>query len=190
MGTTSAEPPGRNTGGKTVEARNVAIGSGLNSSGVGRYGQRNTKIAPLGHDHLLKHVEGLARGENICWVGGDICQVEHLGGRASVTSTTSAGPPPSKTAIDSLTSTALPAARPSTVSIRVMRAVVATPWEVPISTIVSASRRACSSSGRKAPDPTFTSSTRASVPSAIFFDIIELAIKGSDATVPVASRRA
>ena len=44
--------------------------------------------------------------------------------------------------------------------------------------MVSASRRAVSSSGRKAPDPTFTSSTRASVPSAIFLDMIELAMSG------------
>ena len=41
-----------------------------------------------------------------------------------------------------------------------------------------------------APVPTFTSSTSASVPSAIFFDMIELAMSGIDSTVPVMSRRA
>ena len=41
-----------------------------------------------------------------------------------------------------------------------------------------------------APLPTFTSRTRASVPSAIFFDMIELAMSGIDSTVPVMSRRA
>ena len=45
-------------------------------------------------------------------------------------------------------------------------------------------------SGRNAPEPTFTSSTRASVPSAIFFDMIELAISGTASTVAVTSRRA
>ena len=41
-----------------------------------------------------------------------------------------------------------------------------------------------------APEPTFTSSTSASVPSAIFFDMIELAMSGIDSTVPVTSRSA
>ena len=41
-----------------------------------------------------------------------------------------------------------------------------------------------------APEPTFTSSTRASVPSAIFLLMIELAISGIDSTVPVTSRSA
>ena len=41
-----------------------------------------------------------------------------------------------------------------------------------------------------APLPTLTSSTRAEVPSAIFFDMIELAISGIDSTVPVTSRSA
>ena len=42
----------------------------------------------------------------------------------------------------------------------------------------------------KAPDPVLTSSTRALVPSAIFLDMIELAISGIDSTVPVTSRSA
>ena len=41
-----------------------------------------------------------------------------------------------------------------------------------------------------APDPTFTSSTREEVPSAIFLDMIEEAMSGTDSTVPVTSRRA
>ena len=41
-----------------------------------------------------------------------------------------------------------------------------------------------------APEPTLTSSTSAEVPSASFFDMIELAIRGMDSTVPVTSRRA
>ena len=41
-----------------------------------------------------------------------------------------------------------------------------------------------------APLPTLTSSTSAAVPSAIFLDMIELAISGIDSTVPVTSRSA
>ncbi len=41
-----------------------------------------------------------------------------------------------------------------------------------------------------APEPTLTSSTRAPVPSAIFLDMIEVAISGIASTVPVTSRRA
>ena len=42
----------------------------------------------------------------------------------------------------------------------------------------------------KAPVPVLTSRTSAPVPSAIFLDMIELAISGIDSTVPVTSRRA
>jgi hypothetical protein len=57
-------------------------------------------------------------------------------------------------------------------------------------TIVSASSRAEASSAMNAPVPTFTSSTSDSVPSAIFFDMIDEAISGIDSTVAVTSRRA
>ena len=67
---------------------------------------------------------------------------------------------------------------------------VRTPWAAPRPTITSASSRARPTSFMKAPLPTFTSSTRAPVPSAIFLDMIELAISGIDSTVPVMSRRA
>ena len=72
----------------------------------------------------------------------------------------------------------------------VMSATVRTPWARPSPTIVSAKRRAVSISGRKAPEPTLTSRTSASVPSAIFLDMIELAISGTASTVAVTSRRA
>ncbi len=42
----------------------------------------------------------------------------------------------------------------------------------------------------KAPRPTFTSSTRAAVPSAIFLLMMDAAIIGMDSTVPVTSRNA
>ena len=42
----------------------------------------------------------------------------------------------------------------------------------------------------KAPGPTFTSSTSPSIPSAIFFDMIEAQMSGIDSTVPVTSRSA
>jgi len=57
-------------------------------------------------------------------------------------------------------------------------------------TIASASSRASSAFFMNAPDPALTSSTSAPVPSAIFLDMIELAISGMDSTVPVTSRRA
>ena len=44
--------------------------------------------------------------------------------------------------------------------------------------------------GMNAPLPTLTSSTSAPVPSAIFLDMIELAMSGIDSTVPVTSRSA
>ena len=72
----------------------------------------------------------------------------------------------------------------------VIRATVRTPCAVPNSTMVSARRRARSISGRNAPEPTLTSSTSDSVPSAIFLDMIELAISGTASTVAVTSRRA
>ena len=72
----------------------------------------------------------------------------------------------------------------------VMSATVRTPSARPSPTIVSARRRARSRSGRKAPEPTFTSRTRGSVPSAIFLDMIELAISGTASTVAVTSRSA
>ncbi len=72
----------------------------------------------------------------------------------------------------------------------VSRAVVRTPWSVPNSTMVAASSRASSRFFMKAPEPTLTSRTREPVPSAIFLDMIEEAMRGMDSTVPVTSRRA
>ena len=72
----------------------------------------------------------------------------------------------------------------------VSSALVRTPCSSPSATMVLASSRARPISVMKAPLPTLTSSTRADVPSAIFFDMIELAISGIDSTVPVTSRSA
>ena len=88
----------------------------------------------------------------------------------------------------SATSRALPAARPSTVCIPVIRATVAIPESSPNSTMVRARSRAWSSSTMKAPEPVLTSSTRASVPSATFLEMIELAMSGIESTVEVTSR--
>ena len=110
--------------------------------------------------------------------------------RATVRSTTSAGPPPASTSRDSATSRALPAVRPSGVDMSVSRARVVTPASVPRATMVEASSRAWPSSFMKAPEPTLTSRTRAPVPSAIFLDMIEEAMRGTQETVAVVSRRA
>ncbi len=72
----------------------------------------------------------------------------------------------------------------------VSSALVRTPESVPSATIVSASSRASARVFMNAPEPTFTSSTRAPVPSAIFLLMIEAAISGTDSTVPVTSRSA
>ncbi len=55
-------------------------------------------------------------------------------------------------------------------------------------TMVCARRRASTCFFMNAPLPTFTSSTRASTPSASFFDMMEDEISGMDSTVPVTSR--
>ena len=60
----------------------------------------------------------------------------------------------------------------------------------PMPTIIWANRRASTCFFMNAPLPTLTSSTRASTPSASFFDMMEVAISGMDSTVAVASRRA
>ncbi len=56
--------------------------------------------------------------------------------------------------------------------------------------MVRASVRASSCVFMKAPLPTFTSSTSASMPSASFFDMIDEAISGMQSTVAVTSRSA
>ncbi len=62
------------------------------------------------------------------------------------------------------------------------------PWAM--STRARASATASSSSRMKAPAPVLTSMTRASVPEAIFLDMMEPAISGMESTVSVTSRRA
>ena len=71
-----------------------------------------------------------------------------------------------------------------------LMALVVTPALFPKSTIVLASAAASSGSLMNAPEPVFTSSTNALVPSAIFLLIIEDAINGIASTVPVTSRKA
>ena len=102
----------------------------------------------------------------------------------------SCGPSPRRAAMASSTSTALPTARPSGVSMLVTRALVRTPFSSPSLTMMRARLRAFSLSCMKAPVPVLTSRTSAPVPSAIFLDMIELAISGIDSTVPVTSRSA
>jgi len=72
----------------------------------------------------------------------------------------------------------------------VTRAVTRLPMPRPMAARVRASRRASGSVFMKAPRPTLTSSTRASMPSASFFDMMEPAMSGMDSTVAVTSRSA
>ena len=68
--------------------------------------------------------------------------------------------------------------------------VTARPWATPIETIARASWRAEARSFMNAPLPTFTSSTTACAPAAIFFDMTLDAMSGIAGTVPVVSRSA
>ena len=90
----------------------------------------------------------------------------------------------------SITSSALPTAWPSGDSIAVMIASVLTPEALPIATSDSASLRESASVFMNAPLPVLTSSTSASMPSAIFLLMIEALISGMLSTVPVTSRSA
>src|SRR6267378_2635708 len=110
--------------------------------------------------------------------------------RRRVSSRTSGGPRLRRTSIDSRTSTALPTALPSGASIEVSSATQPRPIERQRSTMVRARSRASSSVFMNAPRPTFTSSTRASIPSASFLLKMLEAISGTDSTVAVASRSA
>ena len=109
---------------------------------------------------------------------------------ASVTSTRSAGPVAAQRGDRLLDLDRVTDRGPSGVSIAVSSALVRTPCASPRSTIVRASCRAESRSRMKAPLPTLTSSTSDPVPSAIFLDMMELAMSGIDSTVPVTSRSA
>jgi len=72
----------------------------------------------------------------------------------------------------------------------VISAAQRSPCAAAMSSIAVASSRACSGVFMNAPEPTFTYSTSASAPSAIFLLMIELAISGTDSTVDVTSRSA
>jgi hypothetical protein len=73
---------------------------------------------------------------------------------------------------------------------RVRNAVTRFSARRPMSTSVKASSRAFSRVGMKAPVPTLTSSTKASMPSASFLLIMLEAMSGIDGTQAVASRSA
>ena len=107
-----------------------------------------------------------------------------------MTSIRSSGPSPASPWMLSSTSRALPHARPSGRSMAVSSATTRQPRASPSAIIVRASSMARSSSGRNAPDPVFTSSTRPSSPSASFLDMMLAEMSGMDSTVAVTSRRA
>ena len=110
--------------------------------------------------------------------------------RTSVTSMRSAGPSPRSAATVSNTSTAFPQARPSGWFMSVITAAIALPMRFPIDTMDCASARASSRVFMNAPVPHFTSSTRASVFSASFLDMMLAEMSGIEGTVPVTSRNA
>ena len=89
-----------------------------------------------------------------------------------------------------ITSTALPAADASGSFMSVMRAVVLRPAPLATATRLFARARESSIFCMKAPEPVFTSRTRALKPAASFLDRIEAVISGIDSTVAVTSRMA
>ncbi len=107
-----------------------------------------------------------------------------------MTSFRSLGPPPCSTSIASRVSSALPTVRPSGDSIVVSTAVTCFFASLPTRTSELANARASSSVFMNAPRPTFTSSTRPSMPSASFLERIDAVMSGMDSTVAVTSRRA
>src|SRR5712692_2895730 len=104
--------------------------------------------------------------------------------------TRSPGPRPCSVSIASATSSALPTARPSGWSMSVSSQVTARPCATPIATIARARARADRRSFMNAPLPTFTSSTTAFAPAAIFFNMMLDAMSEIAGTLPVASRNA
>jgi hypothetical protein len=84
----------------------------------------------------------------------------------------------------------LPTAHPIGQFIAVNTASVRTPADLPMATSDWASVRASSRVFMKAPLPHFTSSTSASMPSAIFLLMIDAEIRGTLSIVPVTSRSA
>ena len=106
------------------------------------------------------------------------------------TSSSSSSPAPPSASRASCTSRALPTERPSGLSIAVTSATVRRLAPSPRTTISRASSSAAATSGMKAPRPNLTSSTMASAPAAIFFDITLEAISGTEGTVAVTSRSA
>src|SRR5918992_1202706 len=161
---------------------------------AGRRGHRVLLACPPGAEPPRRHPDAVRvkpgqyaglRGDNVVGLG----RRRQRRGR-TVSATTSSGPPPASTSTASATSTALPTARPSGRSMAVSSATVRRPWSAPMPTIVVARSRASSAVFMNAPEPTLTSSTSAPVPSAIFFDMIELAMSGIDSTVLVTSRGA
>ena len=92
-------------------------------------------------------------------------------------STKSAGPPPCSTSMHSSTSNEFPIFRPSGCSISVISATIFLPMRVPVSTISSAKYSASACFFMNAPSPVFTSSTSASIPSAIFLLMIDAVIR-------------
>ena len=88
------------------------------------------------------------------------------------------------------TSSVLPAALARLWFMSVTRAAAGRPAPAATDTILLARLRASSRAVMKAPEPVFTSITRASSPAARFFDRMEAVMSGTDSTVAVTSRTA
>ena len=140
-GPAGTQPPRRDTDGLRVEPGDVAAGSAPDSRRAGARGSSASRSPPWAVI-IAPHVHRPPVGQDGAGVGGDDPAISSISrASATVTSTTSSGPPPASTSTDSLTSSALPAARPSGWSMSVSSAAVRMPWRRRCSTIVSASVR-------------------------------------------------
>ena len=103
----------------------------------------------------------------------------------------SSGPSPRRISTTSTTSSALPIIRSQRlIHVRDERHHSALPIRSPVSTMSSARKAASFSVFMNAPEPVFTSSTSASMPSASFLLMMEAQIRYGLSTVPVTSRSA
>ena len=175
-----------------VEPLEHAVGRRGDHLDLGGPGERRVGVAALGADHRPPRVHGPAAGEHVGRVDGvEPDQGEHLAGQRH-RELDEVGGPAAGQHLDRLRHLERVAGRAAEghVHLGEQRGGAHAVGRAEADHRLGQRRGRSASSFMKAPVPTFTSSTSALVPSAIFFDMIELAISGIDSTVPVTSRSA
>ena len=116
--------------------------------------RRRAEVTSLGPDHVEELVQGPAAGEGFGGVAADPGQPQHRLGLGDDQVPHVAGAASAQDSRASRTSTALPTARPSGVSMAVIMAAVRTPWASPSRVVVWANCRAWPRSVMNAPSAT------------------------------------